>query len=145
MAANTAPIFTNIPSIEWATVITTVNTATTAATYDGTTNANLVFAADATDGSFIKSLIFEALGTNAASYAHIYINNGSTNGTASNNSPILCYALPATTASNTTVPTHVEVVLNIQLPPSYRIYVSLHAAASPLASGWCVTGIGGDY
>ncbi len=58
----------------------------------------LVFTAGA-NGSYIKKLRFQAIGTNVASVARIYINNGSTNGTATNNSFYGQVSLPATTAT----------------------------------------------
>lgn len=49
----------------------------------------------------LRQLLFNAIGTNTASVARIYANNGSTNGTAANNALIGQIALPATTATNT--------------------------------------------
>lgn len=152
MVANTTPIFTSVPKMSWSNNglstsganVSAVNTGTTLTSYDGTTNAFLVFTADATDGSYVSKIIAEAYGTNAVSVARIHINNGSTNTTAINNALLFQYSLPATTAANTTATAHIEIPINLQLPPSYRIYVSL-GAASNLAAGWTFTAIGGDY
>jgi hypothetical protein len=145
MVANTNPIFTLIPKIGSTSAITVTNTVTTAAAYDGTTNTNLLFTAEATDGSFVQKIVAEAFGTNIACVARIIINNGSTPATATNNSLYTTFSLPATTAANNTATAHIEIPLNIQLPPSYRIYISIGAASSPLASGWQFTALGGDY
>jgi len=72
MAANTAPIFSRQGEIEGSAVLTTA-----AADYTGQgVNNTSVFVAG-TDGSFIQRLRFKALGTNTASVARIFLNNGS--------------------------------------------------------------------
>lgn len=145
MPANTSPIFTVSADVSWGTTnpILTVNTGTGATAYDGTTNANLIFTGG-TNGSFLQKIVCEAAGANAISVLRIHINNGSTNATAGNNSLYMQYSLPATTASNTTATAHLEVPLMLQIPPSYRVYVSLGAAAN-LASGWFITAVAGEY
>ena len=75
MAANTAPIFSKLGAIEGGGVLTTA-----AADYTGVSiNNQFVFDADEVNGSFIQRLRFKALGTNVATVARIYINNGSLN------------------------------------------------------------------
>ena len=71
MAANTAPIFSRQGDIEGSAVLTTA-----AADYtgQGVNNTNVFVAG--TDGSFIQRLRFKALGTNTASVARIFLNNG---------------------------------------------------------------------
>jgi hypothetical protein len=147
MPANTTPIFTVTPDINWGTTnpIGTVAVTSTAATsYDGTTSAVLLYTAG-TNGSFVQKLVFEAAGTNAtASVARIFINNGSTNATAANNTLFMQYSLPTSTASNTTATSHVEVPLMLQLPASYRVYILISSSAN-LGAGWFVTVVAGDY
>ena len=145
---NYNPIFTSGAEISWPSVsaITTVNTgATNTAAYDGTANANLVFSAGP-GGSFLQKLVFESgAGSNAASVARVFINNGLTPATPANNNLYHSISLPTTTAVPTTANPHIELPLNIQLPPGYRIYVAISAGASPLTGGWIITAIGGDY
>lgn len=74
--------------------------------------------------------------------ARVYINNGSTNGTASNNTFYGEVSLPATTATATAATVDVDYPLNFALPPGYRLYVGLGTA---VAAGWTVTTIGGVY
>src|SRR5438874_2730075 len=62
-------------------------------------NNSLVFTADATNGGFVQRLRFKAGGTNVASVARIFINNGTTVGTAANNVFYGEISLPATTAA----------------------------------------------
>lgn len=73
MAGNIAPIFTRVADNEGGTILTTA-----AADFNGqNVNNQLVYAADPTNGGFVQKLRFKALGTNVATTARIYINNGS--------------------------------------------------------------------
>ena len=77
MTANTAPIFSKLGSIEGGAVLTTA-----AADYNGTSvNNQFIYDADAVNGGFIQKLRFKAMGTNVASVARIYVNNGNLNQT----------------------------------------------------------------
>ena len=264
MTANTAPIFSRLGSIEGGTVITAL-----VSDYNGTgINNQFIFDAEETSGSFIQRLRFKANGTNIASVARIYVNNGSLNlsspigpvtgtptGTPSTTGgtllagsyfariqpvdqyggvpnagqstslstetaavtttgstgsitwnwtavsgaayyrifvatvtggqyayfesttnsfvqtiPVLTtggtdarlgnpqdyianqmfigeVSLPATTASTTAATPDIDYLLNMALPPKFRILVGISTATpgTPLASGWSVTGIGGNY
>jgi len=145
MAANTSPIYTNVPNVSWAKV-----SAADSST-DGTdADVVLVFTADATDGSFVTRLVFQPRSTSgstttSAAAGRIYINNGATVGTGTNNVLFKEILLPAT-AVNTgaTAPAMgYEVSLNMQLPPSYRIYVGVTAVAAN--TNWDVCAVGGNY
>jgi hypothetical protein len=71
--ANTNPIFSSIGSIGNSGTLTTA-----AADYTGlSVNNQVVFNADPTNGSFVQRLRLKAIGTNIATVARIYINNGS--------------------------------------------------------------------
>lgn len=138
MAATTTPIFTNIPKINWAAAaITAANTA-----MDGTGTVTTVFTADATDGSYVKRIVFKSLGTCVATVARIFVNNGSTNATAANNALIMEVPLTATTASNSASNPGAEIFLDLQLPAGYKLNVTLGTAVS---AGHMVTVFGGDY
>lgn len=144
MAINTSPIFTVSGDINWTTSpIINVVTGSTSAAYDGTSGTVLVHTAGV-NGSFIQKLVCEAFGTNIASVLRVYINNGSTTATASNNVLYYQYSLPATTQSATVATAHIEIPLNIQIPTGYKIYASISCTAN-LASGWMVAAIGGEY
>ena len=152
MAANTSPIFTNVPDIGWpvatngTVTVSAVNTITTAAAYDGTTNAVLVFTAGA-NGSFVQKLVLEAGGsTTTAAVLRIHINNGTSNTNASANTLYMQYSLPIATADNDTASTpHLEIPLMLQLPIGYRIYVTIGSTANLTPAGWFVTAVAGDY
>jgi hypothetical protein len=72
MAANQAPIYSIAGDIQGGDILTTA-----AADYtgQGVNNAS-VFTADSTNGGFVQRLRFKSLGTNVATVARIYINNG---------------------------------------------------------------------
>ena len=77
MTANTAPIFSRLGSVEGGVVLTTA-----ANDYTGVSiNNQFIFDADSVNGSFIQKLRFKAMGTNVATVARIYINNGNLNQT----------------------------------------------------------------
>lgn len=138
MAQNTQPIFTRVPAIEWgATTIATANTAK-----DGTGTVLTVFTADATNGSYLSSISFRAAGTNIATVARIFINNGSTNATAANNILYNEITLSATTLSEVTATTNYVLPMNIALPAGYKINITI---GTTVAAGYYVTAVGGDY
>lgn len=72
MSANLNPIFSRLGDIQVGPVLTTAP-----ADYTGLGAANaIVYTADPTNGGFLQRLRFKALGTNVASVARIFINNG---------------------------------------------------------------------
>lgn len=139
MAANTTPIFLGTPRASWINIGTSAVTGT-----DGTdANVKTVFTADATDGSKIEKVYIQHLGTNnTASTIRFYLNNGSTAGTAANNSLIHEETLAASTISQTAAAPFVVWAANLVLPPGYKLMVS---AGTALAGDAKVTAIGGDY
>jgi hypothetical protein len=137
MAANTAPIFSISGDIEWgATALTTQNTAK-----DGTGTVLTVFTADA-NGAFVQRIRFRAAGTNIATVARIFINNGSANSTPANNILYDEITLAATTLSEVAALPVYELPLNFALPPGYVLNVTL---GTTVASGYFVSVIGGKY
>lgn len=139
MAMNTAPVFTLTPKINW-TIITAADTG-----LDGTgANVKSLFTAGS-NGSYIQNIVIKSNTSNATSATtlRIYINNGSSVGTASNNTLIKEFSLSAATASNTNATLNWEFPLNLQLPASYVILVA--AAVVGGSTGFAVTGIGSDY
>jgi hypothetical protein len=144
MPANTFPIYTLTPEV--------ANNGTTgmnqlilnaANDYTGIdADVSLVFTADATNGSFLQRLRFKAGGTNVATVARIYLNNGSAPTTATNNVFYGEVSLPATTASATVATVEIDYPMGFALPAGFRVYVGL---ATAVAAGWVVTPIGGNY
>jgi hypothetical protein len=145
MAANTSPIYsiTGDQSTNDGTTMPSTFT-TQAADYTGATATHnkLVFTADATNGGFIQRLRFKAIGTNTASVARIFINNGSANTTAANNAFYGEVSLPATTAIATAATIEIDYPMNFALKAGFTIYVGL---GTTVAAGWVCTAIGGQY
>jgi len=139
MPANTAPIFSVRGRVNWgATALTTANTAK-----DGTGTVLGVFTGG-TDGSFVQRIRFKASGsTAAATVARIFINNGSTNATPSNNVLFDEITIPLTTLSETAATAVFELPLNFVLPAGYVINVTIGTTQS--TGGIFVSVIGGDY
>lgn len=134
---NTKPIYSRNPIIAWGAGITAANTA-----MDGTGTVTTVFTADATNGGRIEKIKARSLGTNVATVLRIFINNGSTNATAANNTLYTEATIAATTASASAALADNEVLLNLALPAGYTINVTLGTA---VAAGISVTGVGGKF
>ena len=139
--ANTQPIFSSLGDVQWSiSAITTANT-----TKDLTSGPiYLTFTADATNGGFVQRIRFRSLGTNTnATVARIWINNGSTTATVTNNTLFDEITLTSITNSETSSQPKFELPLNISLPQVYKIYVTVGTA--PTSAGWQATVIGGKY
>lgn len=136
MAANNAAIFPAKGKIQWGTV-TTANTAK-----DGTGTVVTIFTADATNGSRLDTIKVRALGTNVATVLRIFINNGSTNATAANNSLYYDITIAATTNSETAALVDTEIPMDLVLPAGYKINITI---GTTVAAGLQVTAVGGDY
>ena len=136
MAANKEAIFPLTPKIGFGNV-TTANVAK-----DGTGTVVLIFTAGA-NGARLDSIKAKAAGTNTASVARFFINNGSDPTTATNNILFAEISLPATTLSEVAALTEAVVMeMNIALPAGYRIYVTI---GTTVATNWAFTAVGGDY
>lgn len=143
MPANTDPIFTVDPEVS-NNGTTGMNQLITAAANDYTgidADVSLVFTAGA-NGSYIQRLRFKAGGTNVATVARIYLNNGSAPTTATNNVFYGEVSLPATTATATAATIDVDYPMNLAIPNGFRVYVGL---ATAVAAGWVVTPVAGNY
>jgi hypothetical protein len=136
MAANTSPIYSKIGDVQWATLLTANNV------YDGTGTVATIFTADATNGGRVEKIRFRALGTNVATVARVFINNGSTNATAANNTLYAEITLPATTASAVAATAVQELLDPIVLPPGYKLNVVL---GTTVAAGYAIIAVGGKY
>ena len=101
-----------------------------------------MFTADATNGGLLTKLRFRPAGTNVATVARIFINNGGANSTLANNILFDEITLPATTLSEVAGLAGAEVALGIALPPGYKINVTLGTTVS---AGYFVSAIGGKY
>lgn len=139
MAANVQPIYSKTADIQWSTeIVQSANTTT------NLTSGTIyhIFSADTTNGGYVQRVRFRPLGTNAATVARIWINNGGDTTTASNNTLWDEIAIALTTVSQTAAQATYELPLNFPLPPSYKLYVTLGTA---VLAGFDVTVIGGKY
>jgi hypothetical protein len=138
MPGNNAPIYSKSANVSWNTVnMTAANT-----NKDGTGVVDLIWTADVTNGGYLDSISIVPKGTNVATVMRFFVNNGSTNTVAANNSLIDHVGLPASTLSE--VAATPKAVLNVQkiFPLGYRIYAVLGTA---VAAGFGVTAYGGNY
>lgn len=144
MPANTDPIYSRLGDVS-KDGTTGMGQLITAAANDYTgigANNVLVWTSDATNGGFLQRVRLKAGGTNVASVMRFFINNGSTNGTATNNCFYGEIGLPATTASATGATVDLDYPFNIALPAGFRIYAGLGTA---VAAGWAMTPVAGKY
>ena len=144
MPGNTSPIFSRDGEVS-NNAGTGMNQMVTAAANDHTgidADVSLIFTADATNGSYVERIRAKAGGTNTASVARFYLNNGSAPTTATNNVFYGEISLPATPAIATAATVEIDYPLGFALPPGFRIYVGLGTA---VAAGWAFCVIGGNY
>jgi hypothetical protein len=141
MPANTAPIFSAKGAIQWNQGI--LNTANTAK--DGTGTVATIFTGNVAGnnaGNFVQKLIARPLGTNVASVLRLFINNGSVNTTAANNSLIAELTLPATTVSEIAAQPDFVLPLNFVVPAGYKLNATL---GTTVVAGYALTIVGGEY
>ena len=136
MAVNTKPIYPLTPQTLCGKTITTANTA-----MDGTGTQVSVYTAGV-NGARVDKLRLKALGTNIQTVLRVFLNNGATNETATNNSLISELTLPATTASATDAILDRVLLLDIAIPAGYVLNCAIGTTVS---AGWQVTAEGGDY
>lgn len=136
MSVNNLPIFSGIPKVGFANVIT-ANTAR-----DGSGTVYELFAADATYGSFVERIVVRPGGTTVAGVLRIFYNDGA--GVAATNFSLLYeLEIPVYAASDTAIMADVEIdVVDGQIPPGAKLYASSSVGQ---VNGLRVTAIGGDY
>lgn len=143
MTANTSPIFTLTPDVSnnnGTGVGGSLLTAT--ADYTGVSANHVLEHTAGSNGSYIERLRFKAIGSNVATVARIYLNNGSTHGTAANNSFYGEISLPATTATNTAGTVDIDYPMGVRLPSGWTVYVGL---ATTVSAGWNCVAVAGQY
>lgn len=141
--ANNAPIFSKAGDMSSNNGTTMAPTLTTGSnTYDGTNAAAAAVFTAGASGAFVQRLRFKAIGSQIATVARIFINNGSTHTSAGNNSFYGEISLPAITASASAATIEEDYILNIALNGNFQIFVML---GTTVASGWVVTPVAGQY
>jgi hypothetical protein len=139
MAANTSPIFPLTPRISW--VNAAGLTANTTTDLTAGTNYPSGFTAG-TNGSRIDFVRSRSLGTNVATVCRVWVNNGSSTGTAANNTLFYERTLAATTVSQVAELADIIIPINIVLPSGYILYFTFGTA---IAAGVDMITVGGDY
>lgn len=136
MAVTALPIFAQTPVFTVGQTITTANTAK-----DGTGTVVLLYTAGA-NGSRVDAIKVRSTGTAVATVIRIFVNNGATAATATNNSLYTEATIAATTLSEVGAQTDNSLTMNISLPATYRVYATIGTSvAAPLQ----VSAVGGDY
>jgi hypothetical protein len=135
MAANTTPIWSRAGDVQWGNVAT-ANTA-----LDGTGTASLIYTAPA-DGGRIEKFKVKHLGSNVATVLRLFINNGSAQSSAANNSLIAEMTSLLNTLSQTLASPESEIIGPWVLPAGYKIYATV---GTTIAAGLQVTALGGKY
>lgn len=142
MPANTEPIFTKAPDIQWIESATAANN-----TIDITSGTSyLIYTADATNGGYVDELRVKVNPANnsAATVVRFWLNNGSTTGTAANSAIVGELSLPATIASATAPLPEFSYPVKKALPAGYKIYATMGTAVG----GSCeltITAFAGKY
>jgi hypothetical protein len=143
MPANVDPIYSKLGDIQYqSAAMTAANN-----TLDITSGTSyLVFTADATNGGYVSYIRVTACPANntAATVVRVWLNNGSSTGTATNSSFFTAATIAATTASATAALVETTIPINLALPAGHKIYLTLGTA--PGGSGqFNAAAIGGKY
>ena len=139
---NSEPIYSRVADIQWAESIVTAHNV-----IDLTSGTSyLVFTADATNGGYVRELRAKANPANnsAATVMRVWVNNGSTVGTAANSAIIGELGIPATTTTATAALPDFVYPINFALPAGYKFYVTFGTAPGGSAE-FTVTAIAGKY
>lgn len=151
MAANTAPIFTDVPVVGGG-IWTSSLTANTKSDGTGTIATDMVklFTAG-TDGSFVNKIRISPAASTAATattatVARFYISTVTSGATTRTDTfPFAEIALAAQTADQTTTAVSAfEVPCGFYIPTGYYIHASMHHAAAANTS-WAMIVFGGHY
>jgi hypothetical protein len=151
---NNDPVYSKVGDIQASTLAAatllgpTANTAT-----DGTGTMYPIFAADATNGGYVQRINFQAITSTALTVCRVFISDTVptvTSGALVSNTSLNTHLLnevqlPAVTASNTAASPHIELPINLALPPGYRLSVTFGTSTGAATTGWSVLAIGGKY
>lgn len=140
MPGNIQPIFARVGKIGQANI----NAAVTGADL---TSAALIFTADATNGSILNEVRVKYIpGTSTVATAfRVYINNGGTLSTTTNNSLFGELTIAAITSSQTAATADYVLTMprgGVVLPPGYRVYATVGTYST---GTFQVSAYGGDF
>ena len=107
-----------------------------------TTPATGTIVADPINGYRISKLVFQPIGTNIATVARAFLNNGQSAGSAANNTYIDDVTLAASTLSEVATMAGTEMPLDIVVPPFHKINLTI---GTTVAAGYSVYAVVGSY
>ncbi len=154
MPGNGDPIYSKVGDIQSSTLAAATLTGPTANTaQDGTGTMYPVWTADATNGGFLQRLSFQPISSPALTVCRIFISDtvptvtagALVSNTSLNTKLFTEIQLPAVTVSQTASAPHIEVAMNMALPPGYRVSVTFGTSTGASTTGWSILGIGGKY
>jgi len=155
MAANTSPIWTLTPDVNWAlipNVTANVNTQNPGAIDSGVAAGTVLTFSSGVNGSYLQKIRFQFTSTTSvissvATVLQVYISTVNTAGNALNivnTTYHIGVQAAAQTFTVATAPYVIEIPLNFAIPASRYILVS-QSVAQTANSGWMASVIGGDY
>lgn len=116
----------------------TANTTTTGAAGE----LARVFSAPAAEEVFVEAIDFQSVGTNAATVARVFLNNGRDRTVAANNVLWKQFTLAATTASQTAAPASERKEIKEYIPAGSQILVAIGTAGT---AGWLINVVVGPH
>jgi hypothetical protein len=129
------PVFPLTPVVPVGQTLITANTAK-----DGTGTVATLYTAGA-NGSKLNGVQIAYTGTSVATVLRLFVNNGSTNATAGNNSLYQSITVPANTLSETVAANDLNIPLALTLPAGYKLMATI---GTTVAAALAVTASGGD-
>ena len=154
MAGNNDPVYSKVGDIQSTTLAAATLLGPTANTaQDGTGTMYPVFTADATNGGYLQRLLFESITSTALTVCRVFwsdtvptVTSGAlVSNTSLNTRKINEIQLPAVTVSQTAAAPHLELPINMAIPPGHRISVTFGTSTGAGTTGWAVTAVGGKY
>ncbi len=106
------------------------------------TPATGTIVADPINGSRISKLVFQPIGSNVATAARAFLNNGQTSATPANNTYLDDATLAISTLSEVAAMAGTEMPLDIVVPPYHKINVTI---GTTVAAGYHVYAVSGNY
>ena len=131
MTVNHDPRFTGVADFQGSVTVTAANT-----TKDGSGGSPALLYTAPADGALVQGVIAQPNGTNVASVARLFLNNGSTLATPANTIMIAQVSLPATTNSEVAaIPTvWIPIPRAFQdVKAGHKLYVTI---GTTVAAGW---------
>jgi hypothetical protein len=154
MASNSDPIYSKVADIQTDTLAAATLLGPTANTaQDGTGTVYPIFTADATNGGYVQKIMFQPISTVIATVCRVFIADTTTtvtSGALVSNTSLNTHlfneiSLPAVTVSQVAAAPHLELMLNMAIPPGYRLAVTFGTSTGASTTGWNAIVVAGKY